>query len=136
MVEAKQNRAGHVNKATVVDELGRIEADLAKAYAKLEKQVTRAAELRALILSWYDATPANEAALAEGKKFVVQVTACFNQRTLDIGRVYRKLGWKRFLLVCSVPLGKAQAVLGPREMAACVTTAQTGPRSLSVVARG
>ena len=100
-------------RARIIDELGKLDAELAAMKPKKE----RADALKTQIQSWADAEfPATQAALYEGKKYAVQVSAKPNkQRIRSMELIFAFLGRLKFLSCCSFTLKAAADNLEPSQ---------------------
>src|SRR5262245_10478456 len=86
--------------ATLIDELGQLDAELAALKEKQDRQAVLRAELIALLgLSPKDSVS------EDGEMFQVQIGAQRIKRTIrDKGRLYQVLGKKKFVDHCTFPL--------------------------------
>jgi hypothetical protein len=112
--------------AKIVDELGALEKELTPLKPKLD----RLDSLRRAVRTAFDSEPADQAYVADGKKYSVIVGMRAAQRIIpSILKVYSELKPKKFLEHCSFTL-KALDAVGAGHLA---ETQLTGPRSLKVL---
>jgi hypothetical protein len=116
--------------AAVVDEIGALEAEL----APLKPKAKRLEMLRGALRLAFDARPAAESFTCEGDRFVVQLGAKAEKRTVNGGKLFKRIGAKLFLTVANVTL-KALEALGP-EALDCIDSDLSGPREITVMAKG
>ena len=88
------------------------------------------------ISGWAEAYPANLPVAFEGSKYSAICSERKNKRTLDETAFRAAVGDKNYFEVAKVLLGDAD-VLATRfaGVAACITTARTGKRAVTTVAR-
>jgi hypothetical protein len=116
----------------IVDEFGKLDAEL----ALLEPKIKKHAALQRQILACYDDLPAAEDFQAHGDEFTAIIGARGNQRKiLDMKKLFKALTPQIFMKICSVPLGKLDAMLPGQEQKGLVEWEQNGPRSLNVVVK-
>lgn len=129
MAAEKRARKGN---AAIVDELGRIEKELAAEYSRLAPQQARAAELNAQVLGWYEKADASKDFIAEGVEFAYKVSARSLKTTVNTKKVWLTLGPAGFANVATIQLGLLKKAAGSKYKL-CVSSARTGPRSLTAV---
>jgi hypothetical protein len=118
------------DRVSIVDEFGRLDTEL----AGFKPRIARHEQLRKQIQSWYDEENAEHSFLAEGKEYVLEVTARANERKiLSMAEVKRRLGLARFLKLCKFPLGVLDEIIPPAEQSPLVSIERTGNRSVRVI---
>ena len=109
-------------------------------YGELDRQVQAfqptAAEHQLLkdeIKSWYQDHPADQAAIAEGGLYTVQVSPRENESQVDKPKLLKLVGRIEFLKLCQVTLKAVKESLGEGKLAELVTKERTGSRKLKCV---
>lgn len=118
----------------IIDEYGELDRKV-QQFAPTAK---RHEELKSVIKGWYDKYPAEKATVAAGRRFEIQVSPREKERRFRSMEAVSKAvgGLKKFLALCSVPLGAVEEAIGSGKLAGLVIEALTGSRRLKVVARG
>lgn len=120
------------NRAAIIDEYG----ELSRQLAELDPIKSRHELLRKVIQGWFDAVPADEPAVMQGRRFTLQVSPKENSTKLkSIRAVFREMGENKFLDHCSITLKAVKDVLGEERFKNFATTDRTGYRTLKAVAK-
>jgi hypothetical protein len=146
---AKREMSGVSNKAkermtraaSLADELGNLEKEIAAEYAaaaiKVATKPERAAALRAEILALYEDAAPEVPFVAEGARFVAMLSVQTNvTKITNMAKIAKLLGREKFMTLATVTLAVLRRELAPSDLAACTKTSRSGPRTLSVVERG
>lgn len=131
---AKSKAPGPTTAAdrALVDELAVLEKELAEHAAAAEPKEIRAAQLRCIILAWFDDADASTSFVAEGEKSAYKVGERSLKRTVLYDKAVKLLGKELLLKIATIQLGALQkAAVSKYER--CITSARTGPRSLTRV---
>lgn len=114
----------------IVDEYGA----LRRKITEFKPAADRATVLAGIIQSWFaDLHPA-EGSIAEGYRYQVQVSPREKQRSiLDMAKLYRLFGVKRFLELVRIPLEVLDKELPAADHPKYVIAARTGKRKLTPV---
>lgn len=116
--------------AELIDELG----DIRQRLAVVKPLAKRAEALRDIIVGWMAGKKPGATATFEGKRFRVVVGEQQNQRTVvNVGKLFDRLGRKRFLEVCSVTLKAVEESVAVPDRAEFIKEEQVGARKLEVV---
>lgn len=113
-----------VDRAALIDELGRRHGELSKAEREHEKRI---ADLKDLVRGWADADGlgAGQSRLYLGTRYAVQVGARKNRRRIvSLLHLFAIWGRDKFLSLCSVSLGDADENLTPAQRAECIAEDQ------------
>jgi hypothetical protein len=121
------------DKKALVDELAGLEKKLTAARAAMLDDLARADTLQTTILGWYEKRDASSTFVAEGEKASYLVSARSLKRTVLYDQAVKLLGKELLLKIATIQLGALQKAAG-KKYALCVTSAGTGPRSLTLVA--
>lgn len=117
-----------------VDEAGQLQAWLALMEAGIKPRKDRLEELEKRFAAAFDASASTESFTVEGKEFIAIIGPRGNRRSIiDIKKLYRVLTPPIFFKICSVPLGKLDALLDENKHKGLVEWARTGARSVDVV---
>lgn len=117
--------------AAAVDELG----DLEKLLAPFKLQIARAEQLRRIVRSAFEDSPAEEEIKATGSRFVAVLGPRGNETRIDFPELIAAIKPERFALFATCTL-KSLRDNAPAELVARVTSVgNTGPRSLAVHAK-
>jgi hypothetical protein len=120
--------------AAEVDELGELQAWLARKKSEIQPKSDREKELSDKIAACFDSSPAESEFEVKGNKFVALVSPRGNRREIiDIKKLYKALTPTIFYKICSVPLGKLDALLDEAKQKGFVRWGRTAPRSVKVV---
>lgn len=118
-------------RAAIVDEIG----DLESLLAPLKPKQARLDALRTELRASYDDAPGAEAFRADGTRYFVMVGERGDQTVVDTAKLYKRIGWKAFLVLANVTV-KALWALPKEVQAECKSTSEnTGPRPLKVLAK-
>lgn len=115
-------------RATKIDRLGK----LAEVLSALKAAAKEYEELRKEIAGWYADKPAEQSFTESGKAYVVEVSPCGEVRQVNIAKLAKRLGPKRFLQVVQVPMKLLDAHVSPEDQRDMVTTTRTGARRVTV----
>jgi hypothetical protein len=122
--------------ASLVDELGGVEASLAPHRASIAREDA----IRKAIRGYYDGLPAEIPYEARGERFVVLVGHKAPERKVDPGKLSKLIGLKRFAQLAHVTLKALEGAIAAKDvdagvLTAAVTAERTGTRSLKLFAR-
>lgn len=124
------------DRAAIVDEFGELRRRIAESKLQLQPTLERADALESQILSWYEHEPPDQSFVADGHRYSVQVGARHWERKITgLRRLFRFLGQRRFLDLCTFPLKSIDKAIPEVEQSQFVEKTRTGPRSLKPVAR-
>jgi hypothetical protein len=122
----------HAKRTAVIDEFGEIQAKIDVFKPTRERH----AELREQIASWYENEPVARPYIEEGRKYVLQVSACTNERSIfSMAKLFKLLGVETFLKLCKFPLAAVDAGVPKISHSEFLEESQTGPRQIKVVAK-
>lgn len=119
-------------RAKVIDELGKLAEQLEPARPLLK----RYDEIRKQIAGWFDGEPADQTFVEAGKAYEVEISERAEERTINIAKLAKKLGPKRFLTVVKVPMSALDQHVSPEDQRDMVTTERTGGRRVKVRRKG
>lgn len=114
--------------AATVDQIGRLEAELAPFKSKLVLVDLLRRSLRAL----YAEFPAGQVITAQGEEYVAILGPCSTQTIVNVARAAELLGPERFAALATLPISKIETALPPDKLIDVLKSAATGPRSLTV----
>ena len=118
--------------AAVVDEFGRLDAELALLKPKLDRHE----ELRKQIAACYDDQPAEQDFQAAGDQFTAVIGPRGNRRKIiDMKKVFKAMGQAIFFKLCDLPLGKLDALIPEHEQKGIVQWEKSGSRTVKVVVK-
>ena len=124
-------------RLALIDEAGALETEITAATTELEARLAakqaRLDFLRASIIEWYNNEPAEKAIALAGTRFIAKISAKGNQSTVDVEKVFHRLGVVQFFEYATVPLGLLRKVLSKTEQPEYIQTKRTGDRSLELV---
>jgi hypothetical protein len=115
----------------MVDELG----DLEIAVAPFKAKIARADVLRKALRAKFSEAPAGTPFVLDGERFTALLGVMGNESVVDKAALYKLAGWKKYVEISSVSLKAIDEACGVAVLGAVVSIAQTGSRSLSVVAK-
>lgn len=116
--------------ASIVDELGALEKELAPLHSK----VARLELLRKSLRTHFDASPAAEPYTAEGTRFVVLVGPRASVATVNIKELAKHIGARAVFGIATCTLKALEGYLDILPLV--VTRALTGSRSLKTFEKG
>ncbi len=116
-------------RAALVDELGAIQERLAKVKLDQAREKAIKDEIRDI---WMDGVKASQPRAFQGAAYIVEVSARKIERLVDVARLYKRIGLKRFLTIATVTL-KQLGTLEPEDQAGMIVSEQTGSRDVRVV---
>lgn len=132
-----KSKAIPVERLKLIDEAGALEQEISKASAELEARfATKQARLdflRAAILDWYSQAPAEKAIALPATKYVAKISPRGNQSTVDVEKVFHKLGIVEFFKIAAVPVGLLRKLLSKTEQPEFIKTERTGSRTLELI---
>lgn len=111
----------------MVDEAGRLEAEL----APFESKISRLDSLRKSIRARFDSAPAAAPQTTEGAAYRADLGARGNVSSIDVQKLATLAGGKEVLAVADVALKTVKASF-PAYLAAVLSYSQTGSRSLNI----
>jgi hypothetical protein len=116
----------------IVDEFGKLDAEL----ALLEPKIKKHKALEKQILACYEDSPPGEDFQAHGEEFTAVIGARGNRRKIvDMAAVLKRMGKAIFFKLCDMPLGKLDAIIPEQEQKGIVVWEQSGSRSVKVVTK-
>jgi hypothetical protein len=119
------------SQSALIDEFGELDRQV-QAFQPI---VSRHEELKKIIKSWYDDWPAEQAAIASGKLYTLQISPRENQRSIvSIAKVAKLLGAKVFQAMATVPIKALEDRLGKVAAAKLLCESRTGSRRIKTVA--
>lgn len=124
--------ANQEGRVALIDEYGQVcrQLDLVKALEKRQEF------LRRTIAGWFADNAADQAFVAEGTKFIVEVGARATRRTIkNMAALQTRLGKAKFFRVVTVPMAELDRVLPADEQAEFVSLDRTGPRNVRLIQR-
>jgi len=122
--------------AAEVDELGELQAWLARKKSEIQPRADREKELTEKIAAYYEDSPAEEEFTVEGKRFIALVAPKGNRREIiDVKGLYKALTPAMFFRIVTVALGKLDALMDEAKQKPFVKWARTAPRPIKVVVR-
>jgi hypothetical protein len=129
-VVAFRKRLTPAQTAQVVDEFGRLEAELREMKPKQQ----RYEQLRIEIASWYERKDALRAFAVEGREYSVEISARSKvRRIISMEALMRQLGRTDFLRLCTFPLKALDEHIPAANQAGLVEETSTGPRRIRAV---
>lgn len=121
-----------------IDRLGHLRMILAANAVHIAGMQAEEKALTAKLSARYESTPAEEIATAEGDLYVLKVGARANEQSVIAGglqRVFELVGVEKFLAKAKLTFEALKALLTPDQYQEVVTSARTGRRNLTVVAK-
>jgi hypothetical protein len=119
------------NLAEQIDELGRLEAQL----APLKPAIARAEHLRRLMADSFDGA-ANETGVLVGNEYFSQVGArSWKRRITSMRKACKAIGERIFFQNCSITLDKFEGLCPAAEQPGLVVNEQVGPRKVDTFHR-
>jgi hypothetical protein len=116
-------------RAAIIDEFGRLDAEL----ALMKPKVKRHEELRKQIQSWYENENPTVGFVAKGLQYGVIVGAKARERKIvNMARLAKLLG-ARFVDLCTFPLSALDANTTAEQRDGIVTEGHTGSRTVRAV---
>lgn len=115
-------------RAEKVDRLGK----LAKLIEPIRPALKEYEDLRKEIVAWFEDQPADKVCIESGKLYEVEASEKGEERTINIAKLAKKLGPKRFLAVVTVPMKLLDQHVSPEDQKDMVTSARTGSRRVKV----
>lgn len=120
------------NYVAVIDELGRLEAEI----DKLKPKVERAKVLDREIAQWCDHLPPDQEKAIDGEHYAAVVSRRDNQRRIvSLGKIFRTVGQAKFLEKCTLTLKALDSLIHREKQAGFVTEERTGKRTVKLVRR-
>lgn len=117
--------------ALIVEELGALEYRLLPHKPAMQ----RAETLRAALRSHYDESPADAMFEAGSDHYVAVVGARALTRAIDFPRLIKAIGLKAYSAIARCTLGALEEACTPQTVAAVVSAANTGARSIKTFPR-
>jgi hypothetical protein len=118
------------DERTIVDEYGEIRRKI----AEFKPVPDRGTVLAGIIQGWFADLPAAEGSIADGYRYQVHISPREKQRSiLDIAKLYRLFGVKRFLQLVKIPLEVLEKELPAADHGKYIGEAKTGKRRLTPV---
>lgn len=110
-----------------IDEYG----ELKRQEALFKPASDRLKQLREEINGWYANEPADKPVTVHGRLYILTLTPRENERSIvSMAKLFTAAGRTTFLRLCRFPLTAFDQLKLPAEL---VTTARTGPRTISAV---
>lgn len=119
-------------RAAKVDRLGK----LAALIEPIKPALKEYEDIRKEIVSWFENEPADKVCTEAGQHYEVEASAKGEERTINIAKLAKKLGPKKFLSVVTVPMRLLDQHVSPEDQKDMVTTARTGNRRVTVRPKG
>lgn len=119
-------------RAAKIDRLGK----LAEQIAPVKPLLKEYEDLRKEIAAWFDDQPPDIACSESGQQFEVEASPRGNERKINLLKLSKKLGPKKFLSVVKVPMSVLDQHVSPEDQKDMVTTERTGSRSVTVSRKG
>ncbi len=116
----------------LVDELGAIVTRRLEAKADEARENIIKDEMRDV---WMDGKKATAAGAFQGDLFTATCSARSIEKTLDLGRLLKAVGIKKFLEAAKVTLAKYEELVAPADRVGYISLAQTGSRQVDVFGR-
>ena len=118
-------------RAQLIDEFAELREKVKRWKPNVNPHLARFAELEATILGWYEKTPADTAAIAEGERFKLPISACAVKRSIrNVAAFFKLVGQRKFLSICSITLGAIEKELPKDQRAKFITSEQSGARRI------
>lgn len=114
-----------------VDELGALE----KRLLPFKADLARVEILRKAIRAQFDASPAAEPLEVKGERFTALLGPRGIERTINPAKLIKAIGVKVYATIARITLGDLEKNVDAGIVAAVVTSAHTGPRSLKTFER-
>jgi hypothetical protein len=117
-------------RRAVIDELGALEAEL----KPLAGKIARVDQIKRLLRGFAEDQPAEQGITLHGERFAAVLTAKTEEASLDLDRIYSRVGHKAFLASVSMTLGALEKLIPiEQERAPFVVRKRTGSRRVSTV---
>jgi hypothetical protein len=121
------------NRAEIIDELGKLDADLAAS--GIAAKLKRVEYLRKTVRAWAENEPAEKPCLFDGDKYAVTLTPREKKRSItSLTVVSKAMGIKTFLAKCTLTLTAVEEFFGA-EADKYITEAQSGTRTVATFER-
>jgi hypothetical protein len=128
----KTATAKAIDYAAVIDEAGRLDAEL----AAVEPKRARLKLLKEIIAARAGNLQPEESPFYDGEEFSALVSAIENETAIsDMEAVFRMLGKPKFLDLCSMTLKNLREHLTTAQFAIVTKKARTGSRSVKLLSR-
>lgn len=119
-------------RAAVIDRYG----ELKRRAAEFKPTSDEAAKLGKEIASWYDDEPADEAFVAAGNSYTVQIgQKAIERRITDMPRVLTIVGKSRFMQLCGFPLAAVDQHIAATQIPDVLSSERSGDRTVKAVAK-
>ena len=123
------------SREQIIDNFGELDRQIKQFAPTLKKYE----ELKVIIKSWYVTHPDEQPAFGDGHLYTLMVSPCEMEATPDKRVIWKTLGAKLAVAICTVTQKAAKQALESLgksdQFEQCFTQARTGSRKLSVVAR-
>jgi hypothetical protein len=126
----KEQAAAAAARRAIVDEYGKLDAELAPAKARMKRLDDLAKQIR----GWHQNTEAGMTVIEQGDRFRVVVGPRAETTLLaDANALYEALGHARFLELAKITLGGLESAVNGDQLAALTRKERIGSRSLKAV---
>lgn len=115
-----------------IDQLGKLAEEIEPFKPKLKEYD----DLRKKIVAAFADRPADEVIVESGKVFEVEISAREEERVVNLAKLSRKLGPKKFFSVVTVPMKLLDQYVSAEDQKDMVTKERTGSRRVTVKRRG
>lgn len=119
-------------RVAIIDRFG----ELKRRVAEFKPTSDEAAKLEKEIASWYEDEPADEAFVAAGNSYTVQIgPKALERRITDMPRVLTIVGKSRFLEICRFPLAAVDQHIPATQVPDVLSSERSGNRTVKAVAK-
>jgi hypothetical protein len=119
-------------RRAIIDEFGGLQHEVEAFKPTRERYEALSKEIR----GWYEKESGEQPYLEEGARYVLQVSAATNERTItSMPKLFRILGIDAFLRFCRFPLAVVDVEVPAPRHKDFIAEAMTGPRKLKAVAK-
>jgi hypothetical protein len=125
------NKDAEPTRAQLVDEFAELREKVKQWRPNVNPHLARFCELGAIILSWYEKTPADEGIIAEGERYKLPISARHVKRSIrNVAAFFKLVGQRKFLTICSVTLGAIEKEVPKDLRGKFIASEQSGPRTI------
>lgn len=115
-----------------IDRLGALAEEIEPIKPKLKEYE----DLRKEIVAAFEDQPAAKAFTESGKLFEAEISAKSEERVVNLSKLSKKLGPKKFFSVVTVPMKLLDQHVSPKDQEDMVTLQRTGGRRVKVKRKG
>lgn len=126
--DSEAQQAILAERKKLVDEFGRLDAELSPLKGKLR----RMEELAKIVRSWHDDADPELTVSSAGERFEVVLGPRGMQTRIDVPKAYRLLGREKFIEAASLTLRALEERLNATAIAALICKERTGARQIVV----